>query len=72
MQRYINECVFRINQTTEEKVTMETLDGLLKHSIDKWLTYRDLITSSKSSHVSYQQRLAYRNQLWAKHGYSSV
>ena len=43
MQRYINECVFRLNQASEGKDTMDTVEDVLTNAIGKRLTYEALI-----------------------------
>jgi transposase-like protein len=42
MQRYINECVFRLNQASEGKDTMDTVEDVLTNSIGRRLTYEEL------------------------------
>ena len=44
MQRYINEFIFRINQTAAEKGTMDTVEDVLTNSIGKRLTYKELVS----------------------------
>ena len=43
IQRYINEFVFRLNQTVAKKGTMDTLDDVLDNSIGRRLTYEELV-----------------------------
>ena len=42
MQRYINEFVFRLNQRSAKKTTMDTVEETLNNSFGKRLTYEEL------------------------------